>query len=163
MQGLCLFCCFVSLVPSIVHVTELTFIIFSKCCVRHKSFSVPFFSFEINSKSRRTMSKVIRIFKKDLRERAHLRERGGRGGRGRENLQQIPCWAQSLTRGSIPHPRDHDRSWNQDQSPNQLSHPSAPVVHLFLYRSAGNEFSLIYYFVSKYIHFTLIFFSFFEV
>ena len=45
-----------------------------------------------------------------MREREHTSKGEGRG---RENLKQAPCSVQSLTRGLIPWPWDHDLSWNQ--------------------------------------------------
>lgn len=40
------------------------------------------------------------------------------GGRAEgESFKQTPCWAQSLTWGSMPWPWDHDLSWNRVSSP----------------------------------------------
>ena len=53
---------------------------------------------------------------------------GGDREKGKETLQQTPCWGGSLTQSSIPEPWDHDLSRNQESKMlNQLSLPGVPT------------------------------------
>ena len=58
-------------------------------------------------------------------ERVHAHMGGGGGrGRRRENPKQAPRSAQSLTRGSIPCPWDHDPSRNQESEQRSTGAPT---------------------------------------
>ena len=56
----------------------------------------------------------IYIYRERERERERVQAGERRKGKEKENLKQAPCSVQSPTQGSIPQPRDHDLSKNQE-------------------------------------------------